>query len=179
MLSVTALALVSSVGLAGTASADIPCWKQLMNDWYAPPIKHMYPIHCYRDALNHLPTDVEEYSNAREDILRAMQEAITYDRKLEQRTHHTLTTIVPASLTTTATTTNKTAHRRRGAQATAPAPPAKKPSPLASAIREITPGGPEAFPLPLLILGALAILLILAGVAGMLWRRLHGRSGKT
>jgi hypothetical protein len=40
---------------------------------------------------------------------------------------------------------------------------------------QITPGNPDSFPLPLLILGALAILLIAAGGAGMLWQRAHPR----
>jgi hypothetical protein len=42
-------------------------------------------------------------------------------------------------------------------------------------LAKLTPGDSQAFPLPLLILGALAILLVAAGGVGMLWQRSHPR----
>ena len=66
-------------GTAGPAAAKgkTPCWKTLINDWYDGRIDGTYPIHCYRDALKHLPTDVETYSSARDDIKQALQKRIT------------------------------------------------------------------------------------------------------
>jgi hypothetical protein len=46
---------------------------------------------------------------------------------------------------------------------------------LWKAIHKFDPGSADAFPTPLLILGALAILLVIAGIAGMLWQRSHPR----
>jgi hypothetical protein len=43
------------------------------------------------------------------------------------------------------------------------------------AVHKFDPGSSDAFPTPLLILGALAILLVIAGIAGMLWQRSHPR----
>jgi len=48
----------------------------------------------------------------------------------------------------------------------------KKSTPL---LDRLNPGNPDSFPLPLLILGALAILLVIAGAGGMLWQRSHPR----
>ncbi len=57
--------------------AATPCWKLLLNDWYDGRIDQTYPVHCYKDALKHLPSDVQTYSSAHDDILRALQSAIT------------------------------------------------------------------------------------------------------
>jgi hypothetical protein len=58
-------------------------------------------------------------------------------------------------------------------------PPAASSSTSQSAwskfIHKFDPGSANAFPTPLLILGALAILLVIAGIAGMLWQRSHPR----
>jgi hypothetical protein len=46
---------------------------------------------------------------------------------------------------------------------------------LTGFLDRLVPGNPNSFPTPLLILGLLAILLIIAGIAGMLWQRSHPR----
>jgi hypothetical protein len=60
---------------AGTASAA-PCWKTLINDWYDGRIDKNYDPQCYRDAIKHLPPDVEVYSNAKDDLKRALQNVL-------------------------------------------------------------------------------------------------------
>ncbi len=55
-----------------------------------------------------------------------------------------------------------------------PTTPKKKGFSLALA--KITPGDSQSFPLPLLILGALAIILVVGGIAGMFWQRSHPRT---
>ncbi len=149
---------------AAPAPAATPCWKLLLNDWYDGTINNLYPIPCYREAINHLPTDVQVYSSARDDILRAQRLAVQRQRSSGKQQ----TTITPGATTpgrTTKTTTTPTTTKK------------KKTGPIGKAIRDITPGGADSFPLPLLILGLLAILLVLAGVGGMLWRRYQGGSG--
>src|SRR5215831_14854395 len=77
---VAALALgVASASAAGQArkTQGTPCWKVLINDWYDGRIDGIYAIHCYRDALQHLPADVDTYSSARDDIRQALQKRIT------------------------------------------------------------------------------------------------------
>jgi hypothetical protein len=72
LLLVTAAATVPARAQAGT-----PCWKQVINDWYDnSQLDHTYPVHCYREALNHLPTDLQDYSPIGDDINAAMLAAI-------------------------------------------------------------------------------------------------------
>jgi hypothetical protein len=153
---------------ASPASAATPCWKLLLNDWYDGTISNVYPIHCYHDAIKHLPTDIKVYSSAADDINRAMRQAING----EKRSHNTVTSPEPAPPTPGRTPSTSTPPLTTK---TTPTPPKKpKKGPIGKALRDITPGGADSFPLPLLILGLLAILLVLAGVGGMIWRRYQG-----
>ena len=47
--------------------------------------------------------------------------------------------------------------------------------PIPNAIKNSSPGGATSFPLPLIILGGLAILLLAAGAIGLIVRRMQGR----
>jgi len=71
-----ALAVAALAVAAGPAAAATPCWTTLVNDWYDGRIDRVYEVKCYREALKHLPTDVETYSSAREDIDRALAAVI-------------------------------------------------------------------------------------------------------
>src|SRR5215472_7835043 len=88
-------ALASAVALAAplaTASSAPPsrgkvtstCWKDVVNDWlqHQPNVVGHYPIPCYRQALQHLNNypDIRQYSNAPDDIHRAMLLAISQDK---------------------------------------------------------------------------------------------------
>ncbi|HEX7525649.1 MAG TPA: hypothetical protein VF327_05040, partial [Gaiellaceae bacterium] len=67
---IVAAALFAAVVHASPAAAATPCWKSLLNDWYDGRIDNTYAVHCYQDALHHLPADVQTYSSAHDDILR-------------------------------------------------------------------------------------------------------------
>jgi hypothetical protein len=163
------LACALSLFCAGTASAAAPCWKRLLNDWYDGHIDQVYAIPCYHQAIRHLPTDVQVYSSARDDIQRALQQAIRKKEKPGTPIPRTTTTTKIATTpsgkttTTTAVITNPTSTTGR-----------KKKKGVVGALDKLNPGSANSFPLPLLILGALALLLIVAGVVGMVWRRYQG-----
>jgi hypothetical protein len=172
-------ACASLAVFATPAHAATPCWKLLLNDWYDGTINKTYPIPCYHQAIAHLPTDIKVYSSAADDINRALQAAIAKKR-------HTKTTATPATTAATgATTTHKTktssthttSNPTTTAQTTTTPTTTKKNGPVKQVLKDITPGGADSFPLPLLILGLLAIVLVLAGVGGMLWRRYQDRGG--
>jgi hypothetical protein len=62
--------------LPGQAAAATPCWKKVLNDWSNGRAIGSYPLHCYRDAIRHLPEDLRDYSSASDDINAAMQAQI-------------------------------------------------------------------------------------------------------
>jgi cobalamin biosynthesis Mg chelatase CobN len=195
--------------LTGPASAAAPCWKRLLNDWYDGHIDKVYPIACYHQAIAHLPTDVQVYSSARDDIQRALQRAIagskatptktTTPRTTTARTTTARTTTASRPHVTTTTETKTTAGGHTTTQkkvvttkkptttastptttttaTTTTTPGRKKKKGIVGAIDKLNPGSANSFPLPLLILGALALLLILAGLGGMAWRRFQGPPG--
>ena len=151
---------------ASAAKSAVPCWKTLLNDWYDGTINNLYPIPCYHQALAHLPTDIKVYSSAADDIQRALEQAIAAQKAHPVTTIETNAVSIPGRTTTTGPTgvTTTTAHKGRGGG-------------FSGFVKGITPGGPDAFPLPLLILGFLAVLLVLTGLGGLVWRRYQGRRG--
>jgi hypothetical protein len=144
------------------ANAAVPCRNKIYNDWYADgKIATTYSIACYRDAIKHVSNDAKIYSSLVDDIKSAMRAAV-------ERSHHEK---VPAQVgkgqgvntssggkggkgntpTTSTSTTSST---------TTTTPSAIGPG------SENTGGGGGGIPTPIIILGALAILLALTGAAG-------------
>jgi hypothetical protein len=153
---------------AAAASSPAPCWQKLMNQWYSGEIKTIFPLNCYHEAIKHLPTDIQVYSSARDDITRALQAAIAYDAAAKAASQTTTTAQTTTSSTPPPTTTTKhlvvpvikTHGPGSGGAAAIPL-----------ALNSASPGGTTSFPLPLIILGGLAILLVAAGGVGLFVRR--------
>ena len=83
LLAAAALTFGLVAGVAPASAKGKPaCWKTLINDWYDGRIDGTYPIHCYREALQHLPTDVDTYSSAREDIKQALQKELGIENSM-------------------------------------------------------------------------------------------------
>jgi cobalamin biosynthesis Mg chelatase CobN len=173
-------ALAALAVSAAPAQSATPCWKLLLNDWYDGKIDHVYPIHCYHDAIKHLPTDIKVYSSAADDINRALRQALDAKKAAGNNNSHTTTSSNNSNTTPAPTTTRSTPTktRTRSHTTSTAVPPTtvrkKPPGGLTGALRNSSPGGADSFPLPLLILGIIAVVLVLAGVGGMLWRRYHG-----
>ena len=146
---------------ARAASAGAPCWKVLLNDWYDGRIDGSYPRHCYNDALKHLPADVSTYSSAREDIERALQSAIAKQEKLGHKVGPNTPIVPPAS--------PRKASRGGTTTTTGPA------KGTGSASGPLDSGSPSSLPTPLLVLGGLALLLVAAGGAGLIAKRIQAR----
>jgi hypothetical protein len=171
-------ACLLSVVLLGAAvrpaAAAAPCWKTLLNDWYDGRIDQTYPSHCYTDAISHLPSDVQTYSSAREDILRALQSAKARARK-SGKTVGPNTLLSPAAGGGTGGGKNG-GSSGIGATDTGPsATDANRKKGLAKVADKLNPGSASSLPVPLLVLGGLAILLVAAGGAGLAVKRIQAR----
>ena len=132
----------------------------LLNDWYDGRIDGTYPRHCYSDALNHLPADVQTYSSAHDDILRALQSAIAKQRKLGHKVGPNTLIAAPAGPKKGGSTTDTTQTGRNQGTGLA---------------NKLNPGSPSSLPVPLLILGGLALVLVAAGGAGLVVKRVQAR----
>jgi len=178
LLLVALLLLAALVATARPAAAKStpPCWKTLINDWYDGRIDGTYPIHCYRDALKHLPTDVDTYSSARDDIKQALQQRITQGRK-GNGGGTTTTTGGGAGPTGGGTTpSGKGGGGPRPGGGTKPTRDGKSASgPIGKVFTGTKPGSADSVPVPLIVLGAVAVLLMALGGAGFLARRTRTR----
>jgi hypothetical protein len=139
--------LAFSVG-ASAASAKTPCWRQIQNEWVNHNIATTYPLHCYREAIAHVPEDLRQYSSIEEDILAARQLAARQGRTLQGRQSP------PSS---------------RGAQHDPDL------TLFTKGFDKLGPDNADSIPLPLLILAGLSLLLIAAGGAGLVTRRVRAR----
>jgi hypothetical protein len=174
-------AFAGSAVHAAPAQAATPCWKLLLNDWYDGRIDQTYPVHCYKDALKHLPSDVQTYSSAHDDILRALQSAITKQKSEHKNVSNN--TLVPPEQNGSGgtgsrgsggsgsggdgtTTTNSTSTSTTGE------PGRNDNGGLAGSVSS---DNPSSIPTPLLILGGLALLLVAAGAAGLIAKRVQAR----
>jgi hypothetical protein len=168
-----AAALFAAVVHASPAAAATPCWKLLLNDWYDGRIDHTYAVHCYQDALHHLPADVQTYSSAHDDILRALQSAIAKQKQAGK----TVQPNSPVAPQTSTTTTTETGTGTNGSTTTTIAVvPGRKPDKgLGGVAEQLNPSSSTSLPLPLLVLGGLALLLVAAGAAGLAAKRIQAR----
>ncbi len=162
------LALVATaVLLPGTANASVPCRDRIYNDWYRDgKIASSYPLGCYRDALKHVPSDAAIYSSLKDDIRSALQAAVDRTRGKKVPTEvgrglpqATASDVKNASVVHTKKGTSQSASQSTSRQI------GQKQRPLvaAPAVSSSSGGG---LPVPILVLGGLALLLAAVGAAG-------------
>jgi len=76
ILVLTAAAAAATFGVS-TAHASA-CSSALIRDWYVDGrIDNTYPVHCYREALKDIPEDQLIYGTLRDDLTRALQNVIS------------------------------------------------------------------------------------------------------
>jgi hypothetical protein len=160
----TAVLGVASASAAGSAVKSSPaCWKVLINDWFDGRIDGVYAIHCYREALAKLPADIEAYSSARDDIRQALQRRIQGGGATD----------------TTTTTTTPTGTGPNSSGGSNPPNDNNPDGPVPNAINNAGPNDATSVPVPLLVLGGVALVLMVAGAAGFVTRRNRLRRAQT
>jgi hypothetical protein len=144
-----------------TASAAKPCWERVVDDWVDNGrIDGAYSPACLQAALQNVPEDVRAYSDFEERVKQARQDAFR-NRLLQGRSSEP-----PTSAGTS---------RGRGQEVKEVEPRVREPDgPIPSALRRGTTDA-STIPLPLIILAALAFVLMTAGAAGVMHRKLRAR----
>lgn len=164
---------LTTLALAGPATAAPKgCADAVISDWYGDGrVDKVFPLPCYQQAIRSLPVDVLDYSNAKQDILRAL----AFARKGKNDPG-------PSGGNETASEDpDPQSNGDSGDPGTKPkptttTPPRPVPQGTGSeAAGEVDTSGPSSLPIPLLILGGLALLLLAAGGAGYLSRRAQAR----
>lgn len=159
-------AAAGAILLAGPAAATDPCWKTLIDDWYDGRIDSVYPVACYRAALEHMPEDIAQYSSLGDDLNRALQAALAQGSDPGDPTSGVNGASTPA---------NNTFYGGPISDPFAAAAGRDIGGPVPSAIGAIGPGSADSVPVPLIVLGGLSILLLSLGAAGFAARRVQAR----
>ena len=172
-----ALVMMSSVGSkpAMAMAKAKSCADQVIADWYDDGrVGKIYPLHCYTEAIAKLPPDVLDYSNAKEEIGRAL--AFAKQGKPDPGgsdpspgstgTTGTSTTSTEPTTGTTKTTTTRTNETTTTEPTTVDT--------TSTVVPPTDTSGPSSVPVPLRVLGGRAVQLLAAGSAGYLRRRMNG-----
>jgi hypothetical protein len=159
----TALSALA-LGVTGSATAATPCWRQVVNDWYKNGrVDGHYPASCYTEAIANLPEDSKQYSSAPQDIRRDMLLAIRGDSNggTSGPGGGGFAPTGFGGVSTGLQATGKNSSKDTGF--------------LGSAFDTFGPKNASSIPLPLIILAAVALLLLAAGAASFIARRLNAR----
>ena len=153
----TAAAAAATFGV-GTAQAS-KCSDALIHDWYVDGrIDNTYQVHCYREALKDIPEDQLVYGTLRDDLTRALQNVIR-----DHNGHVTRSTLVPGA-------GNGSGNGPGGA-----AGGSHDKGFFHWLASKVGPSTANSVPLPLLVLGGLALALIAAAAVSYFARRYQAR----
>jgi len=153
VLAVAALAGLARVDTA-EARLESKCSAALIHDWYVDGrIDRTYPVHCYREALRDIPEDQIVYGTLRDDLTRALQSVI--------RNHNGPVdpdTPVPGA-----------------GGGDSGSDKGDKGGFFTRLARALGPDTADSIPVPLLVLGGLAFLLMAAAVVSFIARRVQAK----
>ncbi len=166
-----AVLAVAATAIPAQASAAGPCRNDIYDDWYQDgKVASTYPISCYRDAIKHVHGDAQIYSSLIDDIRAAMQAAIS-----RQHGSSNVPTQVGKGVSQSETASPGSAPSN-GNETTSQSDATNRPDSsvgvstiAAPPVADSSDGG--GVPVPLLVLGGLALLLAAAGGVGLLARR--------
>ena len=166
-------AFVAMLAVASPAAAAQSCGRAVIDDWYDNGrVDGTYALHCYDDAIEILPRDVRDYSSAKDDIQRALQNRKRGEPAPPARRPTRRRATTPS---TTADDSGEHGHDRDdGARRPRTTRTIRRPRHGVRAAPTDTDSA-SSVPIPLLILAGLALLLVIGGSAGYVIRRLQAR----
>src|SRR3954454_3142865 len=163
-------AAVVPAAQAAPAALQTPtntCWRDVVNDWLhnQPNVVGSYPIPCYTQAIQHLNqySDIKGYSSAPDDIQRALLAAIRDQRGGGG----------PSSGGSGPTSGGDNPSSGPGGGSSDPSGGSQSGGGGLGSVLGVHDA--TSIPLPLIVLGVLAILLALAALATWLARRVQER----
>jgi hypothetical protein len=155
LLVIVVAATAGSVGV-GTAEASV-CSRALIHDWYVDGrVDQTYAVHCYREALKNIPEDQIVYGSLRDDLTRALL-AVTREKGDDVGPD---TMVPPAPGSNPSDGDGGTGHDE---------------SFFGRLAKALGPDTADSIPVPLLVLGGLALLLIAAAGVSFAARRMQAR----
>jgi hypothetical protein len=165
-----ALALTGVIALSSpvAASAKQPCWKDIMDDWYKDArIDGSYSQACYKAADRNIPQDLRDYSDLPSEIARARLLDVRNSREDGSGDRF------PASVGGAGPVDDRNDDDDGSGSSGNPSDGA-----IGSALDALGPESADSAPIPLLVLAGLALLLVAAGGAGLLTRRVQARRAR-
>jgi hypothetical protein len=172
--------LLATLAVAPPAvAASKNCADDVISDWYGDGrVDKVFAAHCYREAIRSLPVDVLDYSNAKQDILRAL----AFAKKGEgdpgpsgDKQPAGTDTTDPVQTTPSGGPSGPSGGGPTDPGSGAVGEPDEGAGTATTAADAADTSGPSSLPIPLLILGGLALLLLAAGGVGYLSRRAQAR----
>jgi len=160
LLGAAALVPAAQASPASLQQATSSCWLQVINDWLDNnQVDRVYAIPCYTQAIQKLSSysDIAGYSSAIDDIRRAELAAIRQDRSNGPGGNGGITGGGP------------------GSGSNNPGGPSGGSGGHSKFLGIPGPSSATSIPLPLIVLGALAVLLALSAFGTWLVRRLQTR----
>ena len=155
-LTLLTVLLASLVALVPATASAATCWKELVNDYWADNrVDRTYPISCYREAMEKLPSDVQEYSDAQDDLRRALLAAIRDERDSGG--------------------SDFDEDGQTAAPAAGPDDSGGGDGFFQQVLEKLGPKNADSIPVPLLVLGSIALLLMGAAGVSYLTRYLQAR----
>jgi hypothetical protein len=161
-----ALAGLVALSVPATATAAKPCWRLIVDDWYDNEhIDGNYSRACYREADENIPQDLRDYSDLPGEIQRARLRDLRVQRDeagSEQETRQ-----LQGAGPVDAGDDEPTGGSGNSGDGF-----------IGEALDELGPSSADSAPIPLLVLAGLALLLVAAGAAGVLTRKLSARRAR-
>jgi len=147
---------------APAGAATTPCGKKVLDDWWDNGrVDRLYPLHCYEEAIDGIPADIRDYSDAEAVISRALQAAVGGNLAAGGQ--------------------DPSPDDDEGTRDPGAPVPGGPDDPGTNGGPEAAPdvdGGTSSVPIPLLVLGGMSLALLAAGGLGYLSRRRQAAEGQ-
>ena len=165
VLLLLALGTVTTLSFAGSASAATKCGEKVLADWYDNGrIDRLYPLNCYEEAIDAIPSDIGPYVDAEDVITRALQGALHgnvvsgggCDPSADGSSNDCANLPGGGTGSNGDGTSGGSGDGTDGGQQVAP---------------DVDTSATSSVPIPLVVLGGMSLLLLAAGALGYLSRR--------